>query len=165
MRGTVIGYIKEYPRSSAKVRIDYAMDSDREVPDFNFSAVEVLAELPHEEASLFEGNFASPQPIGECVQKDSQDYFEVLEISPRRKSDRIIVSRKSYLYPQYMQLMQVWAGLGEDPEYACLRATVPPGLNASEAMIEAERLAREDFEIRINGLDIPFDDFGNWEYP
>ena len=108
---------------------------------------QVKAVLPQDEVSLL-SNFDF-LPINESVKWNSEHLFEVLCMDSK---GQVVLSMKSYLIPEYLRLMQVWADHG-DTYYAYLRATVAADAGPSEAMVEAEELARKDFEAKVYGLD------------
>ena len=126
--GEVVGYAKK--KGAARVQL---------------SGVEKHAELPYNEISQlddFTGGVGA-KPITERIEIGHTDYFQVLNTSQRR----VVVSMKSYISEYYTKLVQHWAGVGEDSEYACIRQRVPASMKPAEAFAEAEHLAREHFEL------------------
>ena len=102
-----------------------------------------FAVLPYAEISMLEDWVR--KPIGERIEVNSSNYFQVLEVGPN--DGETVVSMKSYISEYYTKLVQHWAGVGEDSEYACIRQRVPASMKPAEAFAEAEHLAREHFEL------------------
>lgn len=155
LSGEVVGYIKNKlgKKISAKVRLDgmREMDEPRRPETGEFQPGTVVAELPQEEVSLledYEAWWTGDPPLDKRVESGTHGDFQVLEVAC---GGRVTVSQKSYLQQYFNRLLQQWAGF-EDHEYAYVRESVNPELNATEAMVEAARLSRECFELMFAGV-------------
>jgi predicted RNA-binding protein with RPS1 domain len=149
-RGTVVGY---RDRNTARVRIDYIMESPRPISlemKEQIATSQIIADLPIRETSMLQEYHKG---IKKYVKAGEENYFEVLEVD---SNGGVVLSMKAYLHKDYVRLIQAWA---EKDEYSPNPDNVPFNATGAEAMEEAERLAREEFDRRVTGY---YDVFDYW---
>lgn len=144
-----IDYLTGSVMESGRVRDDTRTYEGRDALKAKLPQVKAVLPLQDEVSLLSNFDFTNGTPINESVKWNSEHLFEVLGMDSK---GQVVLSMKSYLIPEYLRLMQVWADHG-DTYYAYLRARVAPDAGPSEAMVEAEELARKDFEAKVYGLD------------